>query len=353
MLPYWLLFGFFAGGALPSQLRQRREPMAMYWVGWALVTLMIGLRYRVGVDWANYMTIWRTAGATDFAGLQRAYGGDPAFYGLVWLLRNAGAPFWTLNLICGAVFTSGLFRYARLQPNPWLAVAIAVPYLIVVIAMSGLRQATALGFVFLALVAYSEGRTRAFLVWLGCAALFHASSIITLGFAGLAFARNRFQSVLIVVVSLVFAYFVLGSTFGEYSRDYMGGGGPNSSGTIYRVAMTVLSASLFFALRNRLVLGPNDRLLWRNYSLFAFASIPALALFPSSTPVDRLLLYLYPLQLGMLSHTPFAMAEKLRDRVLITALILIYLAAILYVFLHFAVNRSSYIPFQLYPFVET
>jgi hypothetical protein len=29
MLPYWLLVGFFAGGALPSRLRQLREPMAV------------------------------------------------------------------------------------------------------------------------------------------------------------------------------------------------------------------------------------------------------------------------------------------------------------------------------------
>lgn len=351
MLPYWLLFGFFAGGALPSRLRQRSEPMTMYWVGWVLMTLMIGLRFHVGVDWANYQTIWRVAGTTGLAGLQRAYGGDPAFYGLVWLLRNGGFPFWTLDLVCAFVFTLGLFRYSRLQPNPWLAITIAIPYLVIVIAMSGLRQATALGFVFLSLTAYSQRRTLAFLGWIACAALFHASSIITLAFAGLAFARNRFQAGVLIIVSLVFAYYVLGSTFGEYSRDYLGGTGLNSSGTAYRLAMTVLAALLYFVLAKRLHLEPHDRMLWRNYSLFALASIPALAILPSSTAVDRLLLYLYPLQLGVLSHTPFAAADKVRDRVLITAAIILYLAATLFVFLNYAVNRSSYLPFQMYPFV--
>jgi hypothetical protein len=144
---------------------------------------------------------------------------------------------------------------------------------------------------------------------------------------------------------------VLGSTFGDYSRDYLGGTGLNSSGTAYRLAMTVLAALLFFVLNKRLKLTPHDRVLWRNYSLFALASIPALGILPSSTAIDRMLLYLYPLQLGVLSHTPFAIDDKLRDRVIVTVLICAYLAATLYVFLNYAVNRSSYLPFQMYPFV--
>jgi hypothetical protein len=350
MLPYWLLFGFFAGGALTTRLRQRGEAMTMFWVGWAIMTLMIGLRFHVGVDWANYQTIWRNAGNQTLGQLLVTYRNDPVFYSLAWGLKNGGLPFWSLMLVCATVFTFGLFRYSRLQPNPWLAVTVAVPYLVIVVAMSGVRQATALGFVFLALIAFSEERTKAFLWWMLCAVLFHASAIIIFCFAGLSFAKNRFQAGALIALSLVVAFFMLSSTFSKYSSDYVAQS-ISSAGTLYRIGMTLLAALLFFLLRNRLQITPREHSLWRNMSLFAVASIPAFLLFRSSTAIDRLLIFAYPLQIGVLAHTPFAATDKLRDRVLITAAFVLYLASILFVFLNYAVNRHPYLPYRSYLFL--
>lgn len=36
-------------------------------------------------------------------------------------------------------------RFARSQPDPWLAVLVAVPYLVIVVAMGYSRQAVAIG----------------------------------------------------------------------------------------------------------------------------------------------------------------------------------------------------------------
>src|SRR5690242_4422479 len=202
MWPYWLLFGFFAVGALltPPDFRRIKPIGVPLLFGALLITIMVGLRYKTGVDWGNYQRQWVGAESLTVSDLVTVHNGDAGFYGLMWLLKTAGFEYWALNLVCAAIFTVGLIAFARRLPNPWLAVAVAAPYLIIVIAMSATRQATALGFVFLALVAFSDRRTLAFLGWTAVAALFHASAILTLPFAGLSFAKNRFQAILLGLV---------------------------------------------------------------------------------------------------------------------------------------------------------
>ena len=66
MLAYWLLFGFFALGAMLAQpgLRPGR-PMGVMAFGALLLIVMIGLRDRVGVDWVNYIRALQLAGPTS------------------------------------------------------------------------------------------------------------------------------------------------------------------------------------------------------------------------------------------------------------------------------------------------
>jgi hypothetical protein len=312
-----------------------------------VIVIFVGLRYRTGVDWGGYLRQWVGAEKLTLSELVTVHNGDAGFYTLMWTLKQAGLGFWSLNLICAAIFTTGLIAFARRLPNPWLAVAIAVPYLVIIIAMSATRQATALGFVFLALVAFSDRRTRAFLGWTAAATLFHASAILTLPFAGLSFAKNRFQAFLLGVAIAFLAWFTLGSPFTIYSRRYVQET-IQSSGLIYRVAMSAIAALLYFLIiRKRVALPDHERSLWRNYSLFALAAVAAAAVFPTSTAIDRTLIYLFPLQIFVLAMLPYVTAKG-STPVVVIGLILLYLGAILFVFLNYAVNAAGYIPYQMY-----
>jgi hypothetical protein len=348
MWPYWTLFGFFAIGALltPPDYRWSKPMGVALLFGALVVIVMVGLRYDTGTDWGNYQRQWIAAQRLTLGDLITVHNGDAGFYTLMFLLRTVGLQYWTLNLICAAIFTWGLFAFARRLPNPWLAIAVAVPYLIIVIAMSATRQATALGFVFLALIAFSERRTRAFLGWTAAATLFHASAILTLPFAGLSFARTKFQAVLICAAIAILGWFTLGSPLAMYSVRYFNDT-VQSSGLIYRVAMSSIAAVLYLVtIRPRIPLAPHERSLWRNYSLFALAAIVAAILYPTSTALDRTLIYLFPLQIFALSMIPYVSHRA--TPVLPIAAILLYLSAILFVFMHFGVNAESYIPYQIY-----
>jgi hypothetical protein len=351
MYPYWLFFGIFAfGSVLNSAEPRRRRRLGALWLGLLVIAFMIGLRYRVGVDWENYRIIWNLAAQSTMEQFLEIYGGDPGFYALTWWLRNADAPFWGLNLVCGAVFSWGLVRFASLQANPVLAIAVAIPYLVIVIAMSGTRQATAIGFVFLALVAFTHRNTLAFLGWMATAALFHASSTLLVPLAGLSFAKSRLQAAALVVAMAFVGYFALGSAFGEYGNDYLANAELQSSGTPFRIAMSVLPAALFMLYRHRLPIPPHEWTLWRNMSWLAFASVPLFLIVPSSTAVDRLLLYLFPLQIFMLSWLPVAMARTANERTLVVLGVLTHAAAQMFVFFNFAVNRIGYLPYRNYLF---
>ncbi|HET9812331.1 MAG TPA: EpsG family protein [Sphingomicrobium sp.] len=348
MIPYWLLFGLFALGALLARPDFRRDkPVGSLWIGVFVLTLMIGLRYRTGVDWLNYYRQWVSAAGTTLPQLIQDHGGDSAFYTLMWALSRLGLGYWSLNLVCGTVFTLGLTAFARRLPNPWLAVAVAIPYLGIVIAMSGTRQATAIGFVFFALVAFMEKRTRAFIAWTLVASLFHASAILTLPLAGLSFARNRFQAILWLSAIVLVGFVFLGAPFATYTLHYFTET-LQSSGTIYRIAINLLASLLYLLLiARRADIPDHERALWRNFALAALAAIPLLPLVPSSTSLDRLMLYLTPLQIFALTMLPYTALRGTSPAVIILP-ILAYLAAILFVFLNFAVNAEFFIPYRMY-----
>lgn len=350
MYPYWLLFGLFAVGALfyvPDFRFDKR--LGSLWIGAIVLTLFIGLRYWTGVDWSTYLRIWNSAAGQSLSALLQTYGGDPAFYTLLWLLRQAGLEYWSLNLVCAAVFTAGLVCFARRLPNPWLAAFVGVPYLGIVIAMSGTRQATAIGLVFLALLAFFKRRLVTFLGLSAFATMFHASALVTVPLAALSFARNRLQAGVLILATAVLAYFALAARIQMYSTRYGQDALLQSSGTFYRIAMTVFAALAYLAFVSPNVkLEPHERTLWRNYSIASLISIPLFFLVPSTTSLDRLLLYIYSLQIFSLGMLPYA---NLRVRpALVIIGIIGYFGITMWVFFNFAQNAESYIPYQSYGF---
>ena len=347
MLPYWLVFFPFALGSISHRFQVRHRLGLVLLALLFGLTLFVGMRYRTGADYGGYELIYKN---TTSLSLDRMLGlSDRGFYTLVWALHQIGVELWLLNLICAIIFMAGLSRFAREMPNPWLTVVIALPYLIFVIAMSGIRQASAIGLFYLSIVAYREGRLVAAVLWLFAAASFHGSAIVMLGVAGLSFSRNKFQAGLIILFTVLVGYYVLSSTLDIYTVRY-GTKQVQSSGTIYRVMMNLAAAIPYLILRKRFpVLGEHETKFWTNMSLLAVVSLPAAALVTSSTGLDRLGLYLFPLQTYALSWLPMMYSKDGRNTKGWTLLIVLYSALILLVFLGYGVNAKSSIPYRIYP----
>ena len=344
MFIYWALFAVVAAGALLNQDENVERRRWLFVICASIPTaLMIGLRWEVGPDWAAYLDIFN---ATRLWSIEQIAGrGDWGFAALLWLLHRLHWPFWILNLICGTIFVTGLTAFCRRQPNPWLAYLVALPYLVIVVGLSGVRQSAALGFLFFALTAFERGQLVRFTLLLIAGASFHGSAMVMLPICLLSYTRNNLQRVVLLAIAALFAMYFLRDTFAVYAHRY-GTTKIQSSGVLYRVAMNGIAAAIFLGFRKRFVMSDHESRLWRNFSLLTFGLALLLLVVPSTTAVDRLLLYLFPLQLVVLSRVPRILSGEQQGAGQLTWAISLYAAAIQAVFLLFGVAAAGYVPYR-------
>lgn len=342
MLPYWLLFLLPVFGAF-SRIRLNHQSQMLIWLAiWLVFSLVVGLRHEVGGDWMTYF--WHFEHRSDWSFGRAVNAGDPGYYAINWLVAQFGGSIYWVNLICAAAMMAGVVAFCRNQPAPWVALAVAVPYLIIVVGMGYTRQAAALGLLMLGLVALSKERLVLFVFWVMLAATFHKSAVLMLPVAALASAGSRLWSMFWVgLISLLGGYlFVFDSAETLWTNyveaDYQ------SQGGLIRVLMNSLPAVLFLLLHKRLQLSLAQTRLWWWMSVFALVCIPLVVL--SSTATDRVALYLIPLQLFVFSRLYF-LSAKPNVKAFIVLAVLGYYAAVQAVWLIFAGHSFAWLPYQM------
>ena len=358
MWPYWLLFLIPAYRAVVRLKPISHEDQTALAGRWSFIwksvfvylVLMIGLRHEVGGDWIQYLEMLDTYSdrpvvTTEF-GFQ-----DPAFVLLNIFSVKTGLGIYFLNFISATFFCYGLFVFCRAQPRPWLALAVAVPYLVTVVAMGYTRQGVAIGIAMVAMTALAKGSIFRFVLWIALAATFHKSAIILLPMAVLANSKRRiFTFIWVGITSIIlFALMVqeaLSYLMAGYIEDAM-----QSSGASIRVAMNAVPAILFLVLRKRFRLELEQRSFWSWMAWSALLLVMLLAVSPSSTAVDRIALYWIPLQLFVLSRLPNALGRRDGKNLLWVLAVLAYSAAVHFVWLFYADTAFAWLPYQFYPWV--
>lgn len=344
MLVYWLLFAFFAAGALLSIRSGERQPSPLLIVGSAMIALAVGLRYEVGGDWQNYQFLFAYARYADLGRLLQL--GDPGYQLLNWIAQRFGNDIWVVNLVCGSIFAWGLYRFCRVQPDSWLAFTVAIPYLVIVVGMGYSRQAVAIGILMAGLASLARGATiLKFSIYVAAAALFHKTAVVVLPLVIFAGERTRLLNILAGVAGTLLLYdLFLAESMEGFIRNYVRTG-YSSQGAMIRVVMNVVPAVIFLLFRKRLGFHPTEERIWFFFALASLAMPLLLAVLPSSTVVDRLALYLIPMQIAVLPRLCYPLSGKL-GTVLVTG----YSALVLFVWLNFAVNAEYWLPYRIYPF---
>ncbi len=314
-----------------------------------LLAIMIGLRHQVGGDWYPYLD--HVTAATNETLGETFVRGDPAYSLLNWIAAKSGLGVYLVNSVFGLLFTWGLLAFCRNQPRPWLAMVVAVPYLITVVAMGYSRQGVAIGLAMLGLVALKNKNVLKFVLWVGLASMFHKTAVILLPLAVLAGTRRWFLTVFWVVLLATLLFILLlqeavdGLMAGYIDTQY------ESTGAAIRVAMNALPAALFLLLRRRFALPPPQRKFWTWMAFAALAFVVLLYFSPSSTAVDRVALYLIPLQLFVWSRVPEAIGRTDGNNAIWVYLVVGYSAAVHFVWLTFATHSYLWLPYHFYPWV--
>jgi len=348
MFPYWVLFTIFAAGAIAVREQvgaaARSRPLLAFAA--ILMTIFIGLRYEVGPDWPAYNLIYKGVSRLSLGDVITH--DDPGFYFLMWVGRRLQVEIWALNLVCAAIFTSGLVAFAKRQPNPWLAVTVAIPYLVIVVAMSGTRQATAIGFILFGLAAFADRKLYRLMFFVMCASLFHASALLMVVVVGMSYTRNRFQSLVLLFVAAIPAYYILSASFEVYISRYADVN-LQSEGTIYRVMMNFIPAVYLLFNLKKFTLELHERALWRNLAIIAIICVPLMLLVPSSTALDRVSLYVIPMQIFVLARLPNVVSVNSKEYLITTMAIVGLLGLVMFVYLTYSTHGEYYIPYRLYP----
>ena len=357
MLPYWLMFLVFAFGAVQGGRRlvtagataksvndERTPLLAMAAV---IPIVLIGLRYEVGGDWFAYEQIFvYTRFQGQFGSMKVT---EPAYALLNWLAAEFGFGIWFVNTICGAIFTAGLLRFAKQQPNPWLAIAVAVPYLVIVVAMGYTRQGVAIGCVMFSLAALSNGSFFRFAVWVMVAAMFHRTALVLIPIVGFAYTRNRLQSSIVVIGAVLFGYYVLlPAAMESYSASYLENA-YEAQGAGVRLAMNALPAIIFLLFSRRFGLEPLETKVWRMLALTALGCAALYFGLASSVIADRLGLYVIPLQLLVFSRLPYAFGSNGQPSFPLLIIAVAYSAAVQFVWLNYAGHATYWVPYKFFP----
>jgi len=343
LILYWLLFGYFAAGALlTNQLRSgdQQRPL-LFLIGSALIAVAVGLRREVGGDWETYDFLFSYAGYADIDRVLAI--SDPAYQLLNWVMRKISDHIWTVNIVCGSIFAWGLYRFTQAHPERWLCFVVAVPYLVIVVAMGYTRQSVAIGIILAGLAAVERGASVVrFAIYVAAAALFHKTAVVVLPLVIFAGQRSNLLNVLAgIAVSILLYDLFLSESVEGFVRNYIDTE-YNSQGAVIRVAMNFIPAAGFFLFRRGLRFPPNEERIWFFFSAAAVLMPALLFLVPSSTAIDRLALYLIPIQIAVLPR----MRYLFKNAGVGKAAIVFYAGLVQFTWLNFAVYARYWVPYR-------
>jgi len=346
MIPYWFLFLFPAQASLFS-LRRPWSPSVLVGL-WIALSLFIGLRNEVGGDWFNYLPYVSRAEGVSFSEVLEY--GDPGYNFLNWIFANSPWGIYGVNLVSASIFSGGLLYFCNSQPRPWLSLTLAIPYLVIVVAMGYTRQGVALGFLMSGLIALERGQLRSFILWITAAASFHSTALIMIAFVvpavpGKSFQSRIFRLILLSLSGLFLAQTFLFGNIEQYQQGYIEAS-YQSQGATVRIIMNLLPALVLLFSRTSFCFSPQQSRLWIGLSLVAIGCVLILFAFPNNTTaLDRISLYVIPLQLAIGSRIPDTFLFRLSPQFL-NAILLIYSFLVQFVWLNFAINAYGWLPYK-------
>lgn len=251
--------------------------------------VFIGLRFKVGGDWDNYLVLYENFKYLNFK--EALFFFEPG-YSLFNILGNflQIKDIWFVNLCSSALVCIFLFiTFIKLEKY-WLCLLIYYPYHILAVSLGYTRQSIAVAILLYAFLKLLQNNKIKFLIFLLIAVCFHKTAIIFILFYPLLFIKGK--KVLIIlyeIFSLILITLILYiSSLNEstvYTSEEL-----NSSGVFLRLSLHIIPVISYFLLRNKVFKLDKSYLFLDYFVLLIFYCFCLSFLF--STLADRFNLYL-------------------------------------------------------------
>jgi len=313
------------------------QKILLFFTGFIYI-FFIGFRHEVGMDWFNYILIYDyISDGTIKHGINRT---EPAYALLNWLSAQMSFDIYGSNFIIAIIFVSGLINLAGKMPNPWVALISVTPYLVIAIGMSGVRQSAAIGFVFHLIAGWKKNSFIKNIILAVVATLFHYSAFVALFFVIQNITMPKIIRWGVLIVGSVISFIIFSKTdhYTYYEQSYITAN-LISPGALQHLSLNAIPSIIYllFIKKWNKLYGKNNVLIILSY--LSLLSILALAV--SSTGVDRLALYLSPIQMLVYSSIPVVFKNKLYSMIIIVIHFLI-----LYIWLTYSNSSIAFLPYK-------
>jgi len=308
--------------------------------------LIMGLRYEVGGDWRAYLGNYNEVQLLAFS--QSIGRFEAGYTSLVFLAGRLDAGIWLSNLGCALIMAFGIARFCMRQPNPALCFLVAVPYLVIVVGMGYTRQAVAIGLI-LAGLADADGRkTWKLILYVFAATFFHRTALLALPLVlAPLFRRNLLYAIFGAIAFVVLFYLLLNKSTDHLINNYVTAN-YESSGAVVRVAMNILPAILALVLRRRLGFNSYQSDVWSVFAIVSILTFILVLVASFSTAIDRLALFLIPIQLAVLPRIPYIFGNNRNLNAQLLLSVCGYSAAVQFVWLSYASHAGAWVPYQAF-----
>ena len=304
---YLAVYGSLVFGGLLSS-RQPQLRRFLFVIFSLLLFAFVAFRFQVGCDWSGYQQNYEAA---RYLTLEDAVARqEPGYWLLLTQIHAIGLEYPYLNFLMTIPFFWGLARLAAREPDPLAIVIMAFPVLIINLAMSGIRQGAAVGFICFAFIAFRERRLAAYVASVLIASTVHSSAVVFLALAPLVkFPLTRMTTMLSGILVLPGAYFMLSDTMEFYSDRYVGAGA-DAAGALYRSGM-LAATGCFFLLTLRKAYRERFPADYQLTLIGAWVMLATLAVVPISTVIsDRFGYYMVPIQLMIMARIPYLSSSR-------------------------------------------
>lgn len=346
-MTYFLIYAaLLLCGLLSSSDRSLRN--VLYYTCLLGLFVFVGFRYKVGCDWAAYLLIFQEARHHE-APSGGAGSIEYAFWDANRLLHYFALEYPYINVLSSAVFFLGLHALARRQPNPLSILILSFPILILNLAMSGIRQAIALGILCFAYNSFVDKRLVRYVLLVMLASTFHRSAMFLLVLTP--FVRSEYSGQRMAFAGLLALpgvyYLVTSQVYEFYAKRYIGAGTVEAAGAAFRAGLLALTGIGFLWFLNAKWKAQSTR----DYKLVKISSYMLAATFPvalySSVAGDRFGYYLVPIQLIILARLPVLIQGKFSAPVAFAPYAIG--ALVLAIWISFsALFEKCYLPYQLW-----
>lgn len=354
MTIYIILFLFPLAMAFARPNINNFERRFLFYSFTIFLALFVGLRYEVGADWDNYLIHLDDASEVHFNisldGI--ALGGkDPGYAILNWAATQFGFGIWFVNLVSSIIFFVYFFKFVKKLPNPWFVLAVSMPYLVVVFSMNYTRQSIGFAFLLAGLIVLEEQKVKQFFFYILIGSLFHKTALVLIALPLFLKNRNRLFTMLSVLIVAALGFFAIlletyDSLINQYIVEEM-----SSSGASLRVMLCAIPATIYIIKRNKLEISDIRKKIIFIFSLVSLCFVPLVLFTPYSTAIDRLALYLIPIQLYVYSYIPKLFYKPVGKYISLTSISFVYFS-LLVAWLLYSEYAEYWIPYQFYPFVK-